>query len=75
MAPVTPTNAPAATAAATRNAPITDQRCAQCGWPFGPELMRGYVMGRISTLCRNPFACYGRQIDIEEEISRRISSR
>lgn len=57
------TSTPAAKAATTRSRSDTSG-CADCGWPFGPDLHQEWVLGRLLLLCLNPWACWGRQAEI-----------
>lgn len=73
-----PTSVPMQSATTTSTTSARDQECRECGWPFGPDLTRVWVLGRLTTICRNPWACYGRVLDEREhleQISRPTSSR
>ena len=55
------------TKAATTTSNRGDQECRECGWPFGPDLDRIWLLGRRVTICKNPWACYGRRLDLQSE--------
>lgn len=59
--------APAATAATTNSRSDTSG-CADCGWPFGPDLTQQWVLGRRLLLCLNPWACWERQLLLRERM-------
>lgn len=60
---------PDTTAAATKSSSSTSG-CADCGWPFGPDLALTWVLGRPLLLCTNPWKCRERQSTTEEYLSR-----
>lgn len=60
---VAPDPTPPATAATTSSrSPISG--CADCGWVFGPDLVQTWVLGRLLLVCRNPWSCWERQIEL-----------
>lgn len=55
--------------AATTKASTDHSRCAECLWPFGPDLIRTFCFGREITLCRNPWMCWGRKTEMTERLA------
>lgn len=64
---VQPDPTPAATAATTRSrSPRTG--CRECGWPFGPDLCLLPAQGCLLVVCRDPWACWLRQVSVDEHL-------
>lgn len=40
--------------------------CRECLWPNVPDLSVVWVLGYPTTLCTNPWACWGRQLELRE---------
>lgn len=43
------------------------QSCAECGWPFGPDLTLEWILGRPSVVCSNAWKCWERQQHLDLE--------
>lgn len=56
-----PANIERNTKAATDNSQEPDQSCADCGWPFGPDLTREVHADRVLTVCVDPWRCWERR--------------
>lgn len=60
---------PTAKSAAEQSHLRTHPECRECRWVNVPDLSVVWVLGYPMTLCTNPWACWGRQIDLAEHHS------
>lgn len=54
--------------ATTTSHPMPDVACSDCGWCVPGDLHSAWVLGRLLLLCRNPWACWGRQADLRHAL-------
>lgn len=40
--------------------------CGECGWPYGPDLTLIVTSAGSLVLCKNPWRCLERQMDLRE---------
>lgn len=65
MAAPAPDSAPPTIEAATKS-PQDSGHCGECGWHISEELMHIGVGKLTATFCREPFACWNRQMTLSE---------
>lgn len=70
MTDPTTDNVVAMQSATTRKSTTDTSGCRDCGWPFGPDLVEAWVLGRRCVVCVNPWRCRERQAQVEEYLSR-----